>query len=55
MNPKLEKERKCRDCGGDGWYAEHTEFCHIHIGKECNCTGEQEQCHACSGTGKVAL
>jgi len=46
---------KCKDCGGDGWYADHSPEHYAGQDLDCSECGcpVQVQCEKCEGTGKI--
>ena len=44
---------KCKQCGGDGWYSDHSDAHHNHQGLDCSECGcpVQRECENCQGKG----
>lgn len=50
-DPGPQPDPTCPDCRGDGWVIGHENQCYAK--GECECSGVQEQCERCRGSGRL--
>lgn len=52
MSAEAQGAEVCSDCQGDGWLLGHEDQCYAK--GACECSGVQEWCDRCRGTGRAA-